>query len=111
MDHKVINEHNAIKLNCYNSTYEIVSGNVSDDDKFWMNWTIASEYDSEAGHSVPVKKDDGKYRNTPVKVVLGDKNQAIENLRWLLGELEGHGVASPAGTGDGVPLTDSDVPF
>jgi hypothetical protein len=109
--HKIVNKNNAFKLNEYQGTYEIVSGNVSDDGKFWMNWTIASEYDSEAGHSVPVKRDDGKYRNTPVKVILGDKNQAIENLRWLLGELEGREVALPAEPEGDAPLTDDDIPF
>lgn len=112
--HKVVNANNAFRLNEYNGTYEIVSGNVSDDGKFWMDWTIASEYDSEAGHSVPVKKDNGEYRNTPVKVILGDRDQAIENLRWLLGELEGHEtgpIAPPVPPPGDAPLPDDDVPF
>jgi hypothetical protein len=109
--HKVVNANNALKLNEYQGTYEIVGGNVSDDGKFWMNWTIASEYDSVAGYSVPVKKDDGKYRNTPVKVILGDKAQAIENLRWLLGQLEGYEVVPPAEPESYAPITDDEVPF
>jgi hypothetical protein len=108
--HKVVNPNNAFKLNEYNDTQELVGGNVSEDGKFWMDWAIASEYDSSAGHSVPVKKDDGKYRNVPIKVILGDsKEQAIENVKWLLGELEGHEVVLPDGQGEGVPS--DDVPF
>ena len=71
--YREVNPNNAFQLNCYNGTYEVVNGNVNDG-KFWMDWTIASEYDSDAGHSVPVKKDDGRYRNTPVKVIPGNKD-------------------------------------
>ena len=116
--HKVVDTNNAFKLNEYQGTYEVVSGNVGDNGKFWMDWTIASEYDSEAGHSVPVKRDDGRYRNIPIKIILGDRKQAMENLRWLLGELEGHEVGPPvlpAGTGGSVPIDGNmpsdDVPF
>ena len=114
--HKVVNPNNAFKLNEYNGTQELVGGNVSEDGKFWMDWAIASEYDSSAGHSMPVEKDDGKYRNVPIKVILGDsKEQAIENVKWLLGELEGHNAVAPpaddvAPPGD-VPPPDDDVPF
>jgi hypothetical protein len=45
--HRKVNQYNAIKLNCYNDTFEIVSGNESEDGKFWMAWAIASEYDSK----------------------------------------------------------------
>jgi hypothetical protein len=111
--HKVVNQYNAFKLNEYNGTFEIVSGNDSDG-KFWMDWAIASEYDSGVGHSVPAKKDDGSYRNTPVKVVLGSREQAIENLKWLLGQLEGHDSGEPLpepGPGSGEPPPNDDVPF
>lgn len=109
--HKVVNPNNAFKLNKYNDTYELVGGNESDDGKFWMDWAIASEFDSEVGHSIPVIKGDGKYRNVPIKVILGDKEQAIENLRWLLGELEGRVAGSlPAGQGDAtLPAGQGDV--
>jgi accessory colonization factor AcfC len=112
--HKVVNQYNAFKLNEYNGTFEIVSGDVDNNGKFWMNWTIASEYDSDVGHSVPVKKDDDSYRNVPIKVVLGDRQEAIENLKWLLGKLEGHDSKEPESPGPGPgpepPLSD-DVPF
>lgn len=87
--HKVVDQYNAFKLNEYNGTFEIVSGNDSEG-KFWMNWAIASEYDSEAGGSIPAKKDNGSYRNVPIKVILGNREKAVENLKWLLGQLEGH---------------------
>jgi putative FmdB family regulatory protein len=114
--HKIVNKNNALKLNEYNDTQELVSGNVSEDGKFWMDWAIASEYNSSEGHSVPVKKDDGKYRNVPIKIILGDsKEQAIENVKWLLGELEDHDTAASSVSdvmppGDTPPL-DDDVPF
>lgn len=115
--HKIVNKNNAFKFNEYNGTQELVSGNVSEDGKFWMDWAIASEYDSSEGHSVPVKKDDNKYRNVPIKVILGDdREQAIENVKWLLGEIEGQEVAPPSPFGgtapseEAVPLED-DVPF
>lgn len=100
--HRVVNAHNAFKLSEYQGTYELVGGN-DNDGFFYMNWSIASTYDSEAGHSVPVTKDNGGYMNVPIKVVLGNKEQAIENLKWLLGKVEGHNPE---------PTTEqSDVPF
>jgi accessory colonization factor AcfC len=104
--HRKVNDYNAFKLNEYQGTFEIVSGN-DNDGKFWMNWAIASEYDSDAGHSVPVKKDNGSYRNVPVKVVLGNREQAVENLKWLLGQLEGHDLDEPLPE----PSPNDDVPF
>jgi hypothetical protein len=94
--HRVVNEYNAFKLNEYQGTFEVVSGNVDSDNKFWMDWAIASEYNSEVGGSIPVKKDDGSYRNIPVKVVLGDRQKAIANLRWLLGQLGGYDPEEPS---------------
>lgn len=103
--HRVVNQYNAFKLNDYQGTYEIVSGN-DNEGKFWMDWTIASEYDSDVGHGVPVKKEDGSYRNVPVKVILGNRQEAIANLRWLLGQLEGHDVGEPP-----AKEPSDDVPF
>lgn len=105
--HKVVDQYNALKLNKYQEIYEIVTGNVDENGKFWMNWAIASEYDSSVGHGVPVKKDDDSYRNLPIKIVLGDKEQAIENLKWLLSELTG--TDSPEGLSE--PASENDVPF
>jgi accessory colonization factor AcfC len=85
-----------------------VSGNENEG-KFWMDWAIASEYDSDVGHGVPVKKDDGSYRNLPIKVVLGNREDAIANLKWLLAQLEGT-QEEPAPPGP-EPLPDDDVPF
>jgi hypothetical protein len=103
--HRVVDQYNAFTLNEYQGTFEVVSGNVDNDDKFWMDWAIASKYDSSAGHSVPVQKDDGSHRNVPIKVVLGNKEEAIANLRWLLGELEGHDLEKPPmGEPDSVPF-------
>jgi hypothetical protein len=106
MDHRVVNEYNAMKLNCYNGTYEIVSGNAKDD-KFYPEWAIVSRYDSDMGHGMPAKKDDGSYRVLPVKVVLGARAKAIENLEWLLGQLK---EPTPDDTPPGDTL-DGDVPF
>ena len=111
--HRVVNQYNAFELNEYNGKYEIVNGNVDDKGKFWIDWNIASEYNSEIGGSVPVKKDDGSYRNTPAKVLLGDKDQAIENLKWLLAQLVGSSMQEPdSGQPDSEepPLGD-DAPF
>lgn len=108
--HKIVSQYNAFKLNEYNGIFEIVSGNVDNNDKFWMDWAIASEYSSEAGGSIPVKKDNDSYRNIPVKVVLGDRQEAIANLRWLLDKLEGHNPEEPESPGSEPPPND-DVPF
>jgi hypothetical protein len=112
--HRKVNDYNAFKLNEYQGTFEIVSGN-DNDGKFWMAWAIASEYDSSVGHGVPVKKEDGSYRNLPIKIVLGNKEEAIENLRWLLEQLEGcDSEESPPpepGPGSGEPPPNDDVPF
>jgi len=85
--HKKVNEYNAMQLNEYNEILELVAGNEKDG-KFYMKWSIASRYDEEAGGGVPVMKDDGKYMNIPVKVVLGNKEEALENLRWLISQVE-----------------------
>jgi len=98
--HIKVNEYNAIELNEYNGIFELVAG-VEKDDKFFKNWNIASTYDSEVGGSVPSKKEDGRYRNVPAKVILGDREQAIKNLRLLLEQLEEAIVPPPSG----------DVPF
>jgi len=105
--HKVVNQYNAFKLNKYRETFEIVSGSVGEDDKFYMDWVIASEYDPNAGGGVPVTKDDGSYRNQPVKIIIGELGPAIENVEWLLDELKRHaGIDSEPG-----PDPEDDVPF
>lgn len=106
--HRVINQLNAFKLNEYQGTYEVVSGN-DNDGTFYMAWAIASEYDSGTNSSKPFKKEDGKYRNVPIKVVLGDKEEAIENLKWLLKQLEGESPSPEPGSPE--PLLSGDVPF
>jgi accessory colonization factor AcfC len=108
--YKVVDQYNAFKLNEYNGTFEIVSGN-DNEGKFWMDWAIASEYDSSVGHGVPVKKDDGSYRNVPIKVILGNKEEAVENLKWLLSQLEGHNPDEPPEPSGSKPLPNDDVPF
>lgn len=107
--HRVVNQYNAFKLNKYRGTFEIVSGN-DNEGKFWMAWAIASEYDSDVGHGVPVTKDDGSYRNVPIKVVLGNREDAIANLEWLLAQLEGHDAKEPVPP-ESEPLSSDDVPF
>lgn len=113
--HRIVNKYNAFKLNEYQGVFEIVSGN-DNEGKFWMDWAIASEYDSDVGHGVPVKKDNGSYRNVPIKVVLGSKEQTIENLEWLLSQLrEQHDSGEPDSPESELPksglLSDDDVPF
>lgn len=109
--HRKVSEYNAFKLNEYQGTYEIVSGN-DNDGKFYMAWGIASEYSPDVNSGVPVKKDDGKYRNVPIKVILGNREEAIENLKWLLDQLQGHDPGEPPKTEfSPEPPSDSDVPF
>ena len=88
MDHRKVDTYNAMKLNEYNDTFEIISGNESDDGTFYPTWAIVSEYSEEAGGGIPKKKDNGKFMVLPVKVVLGEREQAIANLNWLLTQLE-----------------------
>ena len=99
MDHRKVDTYNAMKLNEYNGTFEIISGNESDDGTFYPTWAIVSEYSEEAGGGVPKKKDSGKFMVLPVKVVLGERKQAIANLNWLLTQLEAPTV------------TEKEVPF
>lgn len=112
--HAVVDEYNAFKLNEYRGTYEIVGGNDSNG-TFYPAWTIASIYDANINSSVPVKKDDGKYRNVPVKIILGTKEQAIQNLKWLLKQLTG--TDSSDESSESLPdessesLPEDDVPF
>jgi hypothetical protein len=108
--HRVVNQYNAFKLNEYRGTFEVVSGNENEG-KFWMDWAIASEYDSEAGGGIPAKKDDGSYRNVPVKVVLGDRDEAIENLKWLLAQLEQKSDPGEPAPPESEPSPNDDVPF
>ena len=102
MDHRKVDTYNAMKLNEYNGTFEIISGNESDDGIFYPTWAIVSEYSEEAGSGIPKKKAGGKFMVLPVKVVLGSREEAIANLNWLLTRLE-----APAVTGK----TEDDVPF
>ncbi|MBE9509345.1 MAG: hypothetical protein IMY71_00580 [Bacteroidetes bacterium] len=97
--HKVVDQYNAFKLNEYQGSFEVVGGNEGKDGKFYTTWVIVSEYDSIAGGGVPATKKDGSYRNIPIKIVLGSREEAIANLKWLLGQLEEHEV------------TPSDIPF
>jgi hypothetical protein len=108
--HRIVNQYNAFKLNEYQGIFEVVSGNVNDD-KFWMDWAIASEYDSEAGGSIPAKKDNGSYRNVPVKVVLGNREDAIANLKWLLAQLEQKSDPGEPSIPEPEPPPNDDVPF
>ena len=100
--HKKVKEYDAFKLTEYNGKYELVAGN-DNEGTFYIKWFIVSEYDSDAGGGVPVKKGDGKYRFSPAKVVLGDRENAIENLKWLLGELQGHDSAKPLNNNTSLP--------
>ena len=86
-----IDKYNAFKPNEYNGVFEIVSGQVNNG-IFYSAWTIASKF--EDGKSVPVKRDNGLYRNIPVKIVLGERQKAIENVKWLLSQLEGNTAES-----------------
>ena len=111
--HRKVNKYNAFELNEYNGTYEIVSGNESDDGKFYIDWVIASKYDEGAGGGVPVQKADGKYMSTPVKVVLGNREEAVKHLKWLLNELlgpDGESPPTPLLSDNGPPVS-TDVPF
>ena len=119
VDYKEIDSYNAIQLNEYNGVFEVVGGNASDG-KFYMRWTIASEYNSERGHSEPVKKDNGQWRNVPVKVVIGEHEEAIANLKWLIKQIRDSVTvpAPPDETQDtqqsepnNVPPNEIDVPF
>lgn len=105
---KKVDEYNAFKLNEYNDIFEIVGGST-DEGKFYMTWTIITEYDKENNTSVPAKKEDGKYRYLPNKIVLGTRTEAIDNLRWLLSQLDDNINDSET---DEVPVTsENDVPF
>ena len=95
-----------MKLNEYNGTYEIVSGNEAKGGTFYPTWAIVSEYSEEVGSGVPKKKADGKFMVSPVKVVLGSYEEAKANLKWLLEQL-----LTPTGTPTDVDKTDDDVPF
>lgn len=112
--HTKVDQYNAFKLNEYRGTYEIVGGNDSNG-TFYPAWTIASIYDANINSSVPVKKDDGKYRNVPIKIVLGAKEHAIQNLKWLLKQLTetDNPEESPESLPDesSEPLPEDDVPF
>ena len=102
MSHKKVNEYNAMKLGEYNGTYEIISGNEADGGTFYPTWAIVSEYSEEVGSGIPKKKADGKFMVLPVKVVLGNREEAIANLNWLLTQLEALTV---------IEKTEEDVPF
>lgn len=109
--HKKVDQYNAMKLSEYQGTFEVVSGNEGEDGKFYMEWAIRSEYDSSVGSGVPVTKDDGSYRVMPIKVVLGNREEAIENLKWLLGQLEQPEAAQPSSEPDTNKVPSDDVPF
>ena len=102
MSHKKVNAYNAMKLGEYNGTYEIISGNEAEGGTFYPTWAIVSEYSEEVGSGVPKKKADGKFMVLPVKIVLGNREEAIANLNWLLTQLEAPTVAEK---------TKDDVPF
>ena len=102
MDHRKVNDWNAMKLGEYNGTYEIISGNEAEDGTFYPTWAIVSEYSAEVGSGIPKKKADGKFMVLPVKVVLGERKEAIANLNWLLTRLEAPTVTEK---------TEEDVPF
>ena len=105
---KKVDEYNAFKLNEYNDIFEIVGGS-SDGDKFYMTWTIVTEYDKENNASVPAKKEDGKYRYLPNKIILGTRTEAIDNLRWLLSQLDGD--INETGEPSATDTSKDDVPF
>ena len=112
MNHKVVNQYNAFRLNEYNDVFEIVSGN-DNEGVFYPTWVIVSEYSKDEGGGVPVKKDNGKYRNMPVKVILGNREEAIENLKWLLKQLDESKEEDAKDSNDQNDSgdADSDVPF
>ena len=109
MDHKKVNEWNAMKLGEYNGTYEIISGNEAEGGTFYPTWAIVSEYSEEVGSGIPKKKADGKFMVLPVKVVLGNYEEAKANLKWLLEQLLTP-TATPVDVGTKGP-DDEDVPF
>lgn len=88
MDHKVVNKHNAYKLNEYRDDLEIVSGYIGTDGKFYINWAIAGKYDKDEGKNKPIVKSEGGYLSVPVKIVLGNLAQAVEGVEWLLKQLK-----------------------
>ena len=102
MDHKKVDTYNAMKLGEYRGTYEIVSGNEAEGGTFYPTWAIVSEYSEEVGGGIPKKKADGKFMVMPVKVILGNYEEAKVNLKWLLIQLESSVVTPDAG---------EDVPF
>lgn len=66
-----------LHLEEYKGVYSIVEGYKTDDDKFKPSWC---------------KREIGKEKtekNTPVRVKIGDKDQAKGVARWILSHFEG----------------------
>jgi len=78
-----VNDYDAVAIDIYKEKISIVGGQVAKNDAIYTKWAIASQYDRDAGGPVPMTKKDGSYQAMPVKVMLGNAQQALDNLDKL----------------------------
>jgi len=106
-----VNDYDAVAIDIYKDKISIVGGQVAKNDAIYTKWAIASQYDRDAGGPVPMTKKNGSYQAMPVKVMLGNTEQALDNLDKLRAQIiEIIGQTSEE-TSDYHRHEDPDVPF
>jgi hypothetical protein len=90
-----------ISLHEYNGNYALQEGNLSTDgDKVWPDFAFKSRWDKETRTSVP----DTSKKPTPRGAYLGDKETAIDMLKYFLGILEGGASEGRGEEQDNIPF-------